>query len=423
MAEIKIEKRCAWSDPIDPTLGNNPINAMAEVVKKAVRSVPSCLPARILSYDRVSHTAIVQPLCNAMTNTGDSVERPPIKIHVIRFASGLHKVEDLTQPKGYRIVPGAIIDLPLAIGDTGWIIASDADTQAQKAANAHYFKDEDAGPLNPSTGLIHSFMHGVFIPDSFCSFPKIAEFGDQMVIGTYTYDEENEEAVITPIKTDIDWDELIERLTEELPNLCVTSLNEMKGDITLTAGNRIIITEEIDSETGDKRIRIAAIDQVIPTYTQGPGISISPERVVSNTGVLSVNSLSGNITLAQGTNISLSVNGNTITINATGGGGGGGMFAWTPPSQSGGNGTMGPGGCMIGRRWIPANGTGSKASGHSYWLKVTLSNSGGESCSVVSDPSDTSPSGNDSYIPIYTIDSNGNISVDYRGAFVVPAYE
>ena len=199
MAEIKIEKRCAWSDPIDPTLANNPINAMAEVVGKAVRSVPSCLPARILSYDRVSHTAIVQPLCNAMTNTGDFVERPPIKIHVIRFASGLHKVEDLTQPKGYRIVPGAIIDLPLAIGDTGWIIASDADTQAQKAANSHYFKDEDAGPLNPSTGLIHSFMHGVFIPDSFCSFPDIKRFDDELFIGTYDYDEETGSSVLTPI--------------------------------------------------------------------------------------------------------------------------------------------------------------------------------------------------------------------------------
>lgn len=312
MAEIKIEKRCAWSDPIDPTLVNNPINAMAEVVGKAVRSVPSCLPARILSYDRVSHTAIVQPLCNAMTNTGDSVERPPIKIHVIRFASGLHKVEDLTQPNGYRIVPGAIIDLPLAIGDTGWIIASDADTQAQKAANAHYFKDEDAGPLNPSTGLIHSFMHGVFIPDSFCSFPKIAEFGDQMVIGTYTYDEENEEAVITPI------------------------------------------------------------------------------------------SFSG------------------------GGDGGGGMFAWTPPAAGESTGTIGPGGCMVGRRFIECtNGIGSgKSVGTLYSLKITLGASLDTALEVVSNAFlGQSPSGNVSYIPIYMIGSDGKISADYRGAFVVPAYE
>ena len=57
-----------------------------------------------------------------------------------------------------------------------------------------------------------------------------------------------------------------------------------------------------------------------------------------------------------------------------------------------------------------------------YQLKITLSSSG-TTCQVVSGVSlGTSPSGDVSYIPIYQI-SNGEITADYRGAFVVPAYE
>lgn len=107
-----------------------------------------------------------------------------------------------------------------------------------------------------------------------------------------------------------------------------------------------------------------------------------------------------------------------------GGDGGGGMFAWTPPAEGATTGTMGVGGVMVGRKWITATGTGSgKAVGVTYSVKITLSASSA-SAEVVSGVSvGTSPSGNISYIPIYTIGSDGKISADYRGAFVVPAYE
>ena len=99
-------------------------------------------------------------------------------------------------------------------------------------------------------------------------------------------------------------------------------------------------------------------------------------------------------------------------------GGSGGIFAWTAATR-----TIGTGGCMVGRKWFTCTtGTGSGKADGLYQLKVTLSASGA-TLEVVSGVSlGTSPSGNISYIPIYQI-SNGKITADYRGAFVVPAYE
>ena len=104
-------------------------------------------------------------------------------------------------------------------------------------------------------------------------------------------------------------------------------------------------------------------------------------------------------------------------IQPGGGGGGGGMFAWTAATK-----TIGPGGVMVGRQWVNATGVGANKADGLYHVKVTLTSSGA-SAEVVSGVSlGQAPSGNISYIPIYQI-TNGEISADYRGAFVTPVYE
>lgn len=95
-----------------------------------------------------------------------------------------------------------------------------------------------------------------------------------------------------------------------------------------------------------------------------------------------------------------------------------GMFAWTPKTR-----TMGPGGVMVGRQWINANGTGSGKADALYSVKVTFTNGGGASVEVVSNASlGQVPTDTQTYIPIYQI-QDGMIVADYRGAFVVPAYD
>ena len=100
-------------------------------------------------------------------------------------------------------------------------------------------------------------------------------------------------------------------------------------------------------------------------------------------------------------------------------GGGGGMFAWTSSTK-----TIGVGGCMVARRWYTCTtGTGDDKADGLYQLRVTISNAGGVSLAVVSDATlGQAPTTTQSWIPIYQI-TNGEIAVDYRGAFVVPAYE
>ncbi len=100
-------------------------------------------------------------------------------------------------------------------------------------------------------------------------------------------------------------------------------------------------------------------------------------------------------------------------------GGSGGIFSWTSDTR-----TIGSGGCMVGRQWYTCtNGTGSGKADGLYQLRVTISTSGGVSLAVVSDALlGADPTSTQCWIPIYQI-TNGKIAVDYRGAFVVPAYE
>ena len=99
-----------------------------------------------------------------------------------------------------------------------------------------------------------------------------------------------------------------------------------------------------------------------------------------------------------------------------------GMFAWTESTK-----TIGPGGCMVGRQWYTCtNGIGSGKLDGLYQLKVTM-HPGNATLMVVSNaPLGQAPTSNQNYaetwIPIYQI-VDGKIAADYRGAFVVPAYE
>ena len=99
-----------------------------------------------------------------------------------------------------------------------------------------------------------------------------------------------------------------------------------------------------------------------------------------------------------------------------------GMFAWTESTK-----TIGPGGCMVGRQWYTCtNGIGSGKLDGLYQLKVSM-NPSNATLMVVSDaPLGKAPTANQNYaetwIPIYQI-VDGKIAADYRGAFVVPAYE
>lgn len=79
---------------------------------------------------------------------------------------------------------------------------------------------------------------------------------------------------------------------------------------------------------------------------------------------------------------------------------------------------------MVGRKWYSCNtGIGAGKPDALYQLRVTIYQNGSVSLAVVSDATlGQNPTTTQSWIPIYQI-ADGKISADYRGAFVVPAYE
>lgn len=170
-----------------------------------------------------------------------------------------------------------------------------------------------------------------------------------------------------------------------------------------------------------------------------------------------INNRTGNISIVAGTGIDVIASGHTITIGLGGGnsadednpnnddpnGGGGAednpgiwqndepaetsgfdfskfsgsMFKWDKDTR-----TMGVGGCMVGRKFYVASGTGSDKADGLYSVRVVF-NYGSVAVSVVNDATlGQSPTNTTCWIPIYEID-DGEVVADYRGAFCVPAFD
>ncbi len=107
------------------------------------------------------------------------------------------------------------------------------------------------------------------------------------------------------------------------------------------------------------------------------------------------------------------------TGGSQGGGGNAGMFAWDGEALS-----IGPGGVMVGRRWVAASGTGVGEMGDgAYSVHVTFADGGGATAEVVAaDAAAQTATDTECWIPVYAV-SGGKVTEDLRGAFVVPCWE
>ena len=399
---MKVSKVPAQADPIPDSVVSDPVTAFMMMLRQHSFEMECCTPAAVLSFDRASHIATVLPLCRRRTNTKQSITPMPIRVHVWRYACG-----------------GVIIDLPVKVGDTGWLIAGDIDSTYAKEKNASFDPSGNEGSQEPQTNDIHRYRFGLFLPDSFCDFEDIEQYGDDPVIGTY-----DEDGVITPIDFGGDPD----------PTKCVTSLNEYTGDIVITAGDNVSIEKETTSD-GKKRIKISSTD-TDTTYGAGFGISINGSNVISstfqagtginflgtvinNSGVLSVNDITGEVTLSAGTNITISKSGNTITINGSGGDGFG-MFKYDKATKS-----IGGGYVMAPRNLVQVSGQTYQSMPSNVYIKVQVNMSSGSISGITGSLVTAAGSNTDliTYIPLYSFDAEGNITMDYRGMPVVSIYE
>lgn len=129
------------------------------------------IPARVEKYNRTTGIARVRPIVNSVIDTVDGekeIERPSYEVHVVRFAHG-----------------GFLLDAPLLVGDTGWLIASDrnCNTTIQKNSSIGTFGNESVSGnefiSSPDDSSISKFSNGFFIP---ASWGEIDDNGTSLVI-------------------------------------------------------------------------------------------------------------------------------------------------------------------------------------------------------------------------------------------------
>ena len=170
--------------------------AMAAFEAGIKRSMSICFPCCIYSYDRTTHIARVMPLVKKGFYNGEWIylRRQPFDTTVRNIQAG-----------------GFTIDFPLYIGDTGWVFASDRDTQLLKRqgaltnsvleGNRQIPVVEDSYQQKPNTTQINKWTFGFFLPDNwgrweshrFKDSPGVA-IGNALYIGS-SIDTEDEDEV------------------------------------------------------------------------------------------------------------------------------------------------------------------------------------------------------------------------------------
>lgn len=127
------------------------------------RDFSVCTPAIVYSYEQETSTALVRPLVSTQEKNGAIRRDLIIKVTVLQHQSGSFFIHN-----------------PLNVGDTGWLIAADRDTDLVKNMNCFVQgPDSGIGAKEESTGApisnqgtqesqnnaLHEFSQGFFIPD------------------------------------------------------------------------------------------------------------------------------------------------------------------------------------------------------------------------------------------------------------------
>jgi hypothetical protein len=119
---------------------NDPVGVVRLILTKFLQGVDDMLPAKVLSYDRTTNRAQVQPLIAMVTTDNRQITRAPVaSVPVLQLGGG-----------------GFVASFPINAGDLGWIKANDRDIS--------FFK-KTLKNASPNTQRKHSFEDALFIPD------------------------------------------------------------------------------------------------------------------------------------------------------------------------------------------------------------------------------------------------------------------
>lgn len=139
------------SPPSRNTADNGSLSgAMRLILTKFLQGVDDMLPAQIISYNRASNIAQVQPLIPFVTTSNTLVNRAQVlSVPVLQIGGG-----------------GFVLSFPIVTGDLGWIKANDRDISIFK---------QTLQSSAPNTQRKHKFSDAMFIPDTMLKGVSIAD--------------------------------------------------------------------------------------------------------------------------------------------------------------------------------------------------------------------------------------------------------
>lgn len=155
----------ANSGPLVKSPGNDQsLASTLRFIQRAIEmEIECCLPCKIVSYDRKTNRAVVQPMImvSVRSTTSDALIRnkrvniPDIPVLSLG-AGGFH------------------ISFPIKKDDLGWVYACDRDITL-------FLQSLEAQPAG-SDGATHKFSDAIFIPDVYRKYTINAEDEDALVI-------------------------------------------------------------------------------------------------------------------------------------------------------------------------------------------------------------------------------------------------
>jgi len=135
------------------------IGTLKEFQRVCLMQTDDMLPAQIITYDRTTNLAQVQPMIMMVTANDAPVPRAPIaSIPVLQLGAG-----------------NFMLNFPLNPGDLGWIKANDRDIS---------FYLQTLAQSNLNTFRMHSFEDAIFIPSVLKGYTINSEDSENVVLQT-----------------------------------------------------------------------------------------------------------------------------------------------------------------------------------------------------------------------------------------------
>lgn len=144
------------------------------------KRISVCTPAIVYDYESATGTAYVRPLVSEQEDSGAIRMQPLLRVTVLQHQSG-----------------GFFIHNPLLVGDTGWLIAADTDTDLVKERNSFIQGAvsgignreqstgkpiSNQGPQISENDVRHELSQGFFIPDKWGGVQIPGEFRNSLII-------------------------------------------------------------------------------------------------------------------------------------------------------------------------------------------------------------------------------------------------